>query len=71
MSPNLATENAVTVAFVSDSTTQDEAHEETEDTNRSIKFSKVLMISVVLCLATLCVSVDNTIIATAVPRITK
>ncbi|KAJ5631815.1 uncharacterized protein N7484_011915 [Penicillium longicatenatum] len=48
-----------------------EVGQETENTDRPVKFSKVLMISIVLCLATLCVSIDNTIISTAVPRITK
>jgi hypothetical protein len=48
-----------------------EVGQETENTDRPVKFSKVLMISFVLCLATLCVSIDNTIISTAVPRITK
>lgn len=65
------TENTVAAAGMSESATQEEAREEIEDTNRSVKFSRVLIISIVLCLATFCVSVDNTIISTAVPRITK
>lgn len=71
MSPDSSTENAVAVAGVSESATQEKVREETEGANSSVKFSKVLIISIVLCLATLCVSIDNTIISTAVPRITK
>ncbi|KAJ5565380.1 hypothetical protein N7513_001622 [Penicillium frequentans] len=71
MSLKPSTENAVAVAGMSEPATLEETQEETQDTNRPVKFSKVLMISIVLCLATLCVSIDNTIISTAVPRITK
>lgn len=69
MSPNPSTENEVAVAEVSESTTHEEV-QETEDTSKYVKFSSVVLISIVLCLATLCVAVDNTIISTAVPRIT-
>lgn len=71
MSLNPATESAVAVAGMSESATREETQEETQVTNTPVKFSKVFMISIVLCLATLCVSIDNTIISTAVPRITK
>jgi hypothetical protein len=68
MPPNPSTENEVEVAVadVSVSTTHEEA-QETGDTNKYVKFSSVVWISIVLCLATLCVAVDN---STAVPRIT-
>ena len=72
MSPNPSTENEVAVADVRESTTHEEAPE-TEDTSKYVKFPSVVLISlisIVLCLATLCVAVDNTIISTAVPRIT-
>ena len=69
MSPNPFTENEVVVADVRESTTHEEA-QETEDRSKYVKFSSVVLISIVLCLATLCVAVDNTIISTAVPRIT-
>jgi hypothetical protein len=51
--------------------TMHEDSQETEDANKYLKFSSVILISIVLCLATLCVAVDNTIISTAVPRITS
>jgi hypothetical protein len=69
MSPNPSTENEIAVAEMSESTLHEEA-QETEDTSSDIKFSTLVLISIVLCLATLCVAVDNTIISTAVPRIT-
>ncbi|KAJ5810633.1 Major facilitator superfamily domain general substrate transporter [Penicillium pulvis] len=71
MSLKPSTENAVAVAGMNESATLEEIREETQDANRPVKFSKVFTISIVLCLATLCVSIDNTIISTAVPRITK
>lgn len=36
-----------------------------------LKLPSVILVSIVLCLATFCVAVDNTIISTAVPQITK
>lgn len=45
--------------------------QESEETSRYLKLPSVILISIVLCLATFCVAVDNTIISTAVPRITK
>ena len=69
MSPNPSIENEIAVADMSESTLHEEA-QETEDTSSDIKFSTLVLISIVLCLATLCVAVDNTIISTAVPRIT-
>ncbi|CAG8908836.1 unnamed protein product [Penicillium egyptiacum] len=59
-------ENEVAVADVR--TTQEV--QEAESTSKYVKFSSVLLLSIVLCLATFCVAVDNTIISTAVPRIT-
>ena len=44
---------------------------ESDETSRYPKLPSVIMISIVLCLATFCVAVDNTIISTAVPRITQ
>ncbi|KAJ5893095.1 hypothetical protein N7504_009786 [Penicillium tannophilum] len=71
MSLKPSTESAVAVTGMSESAKREETQEETQDTNRPLKVSRVFMISAVLCLATLCVSIDNTIISTAVPRITK
>lgn len=68
MSPSPSTENKVEVAQVSEATTQQEARE-TDNTSKHVKFSSMILISMVLCLATFCVAVDNTIISTAVPRI--
>jgi hypothetical protein len=69
MSPNPSTENEIAVANASELTTHEEA-QPTENSSKTFKFSRVVLISIVLCLATLCVAVDNTIISTAVPRIT-
>jgi hypothetical protein len=69
MSLNPSTESEVAVADVSESMTHEEV-QATEDASKYVKFSRVVLISVVLCLATMCVAVDNTIISTAVPRIT-
>lgn len=69
MSANLSTENEIALAEISNTMTQ-EGVQQTERTSKYAKFSSVILISIVLCLATLCVAVDNTIISTAVPRIT-
>lgn len=68
MSPNPSTENEIAVADMGESTLHEA--QETEDTSSDIKFSTLVLISIVLCLATLCVAVDNTIISSTVPRIT-
>ncbi|KAI9643370.1 hypothetical protein NHQ30_007989 [Ciborinia camelliae] len=68
MSSNPSTEKEAAVADISKSTIHEEA-QETEDTREYVKFSGVVLISILLCLATFCVAVDNTIISTAVPRI--
>jgi hypothetical protein len=68
-SPNPSKENEDAVTNVSESTTHEEA-QETEDTSKHVKFSSMVLISIVLRLATLCVALGNTIISTAVPRIT-
>lgn len=68
MSPNPSAENEIAVADVSEPTLHEEA-QEAEDTSSDIKFSSLVLISIVLCLATLCVAVDNTIISTAVPSV--
>ena len=47
-----------------------ERTDEPEGTGRYLKFSRMVLVAVVLCLATMCVALDNTIISTAVPRIT-
>ena len=39
-------------------------------TNELVKLLKLLLVAIVLCLATVCVAVDNTILSTAVPQIT-
>ena len=41
-----------------------------EQPTQSLSTSKLLLINVASCLAVLCVALDNTIIATAIPRIT-
>jgi len=41
-----------------------------EQTQQSLSTSKLLAINLASCLAVLCVALDNTIIATAIPRIT-
>ncbi len=69
MSPIPSTENEIAIADVSESHLHEEA-QELEDGRSDIKFSSLVLISIVLCLATLCVAVENTIISTAVPRIT-
>ena len=66
MSPTPPTENEGIVTDVSEWTIYGEA----PDTDKYVKFSSLLLLSIVLCLATLCVAVDNTITSTAVPRIT-
>lgn len=65
MSPSPPREDGVAVANATTHETQ-----EMEDPSKKVKFSRVLLIAIVLCLATFCVAVDNTIISTAVPRIT-
>lgn len=50
--------------------TQAQEPRETE-MSQYLKLPSVILISIVLCLATFCVAVDNTIISTAVPQITK
>lgn len=69
MSPNPSAANEVALSDVSEPMIQEEG-QEAEGTSQYAKFLSVLLISIVLCLATLCVAVDNTIISTAVPRIT-
>lgn len=69
MAPTPSTENEAVGAAVGESTARVEA-QEAEDTSKYLKFSSVVLVSIVLCLATLCVAVDNTILSTAVPRIT-
>lgn len=74
MLPSPPEKNEIAVQVGTD-ISEAEIHEETQETedldaNNYVKFSKVVLISIVLCLATLCVAVDNTIISTAVPRIT-
>ncbi|KGO43900.1 Major facilitator superfamily domain, general substrate transporter [Penicillium expansum] len=69
MSANVSTENEIALAEISNTMTQ-EGVQQTERTSKYAKFSSVILISIVLCLATLCVAVDNTIISTTVPRIT-
>lgn len=66
MSPNPYVANEVVLADVM----MQEEGQETEGTSKYAKFSSVLLVSIVLCLATLCVAVDNTITSTTVPRIT-
>ena len=62
-------EDKVAVADAREPTTlEDQA---TADASRYLKLSGVLSISIVLCLATLCVAVDSPIISTAVSRITN
>ncbi|PYH86105.1 MFS general substrate transporter [Aspergillus uvarum CBS 121591] len=43
---------------------------ETRLTTEAVKFPRLLLVAIVLCLATVCVAVDNTILSTAVPHIT-
>lgn len=50
--------------------TQHEEAQDTENMERYLKFSNMYWISIVLCLAILCVAADNTIFSTADPRIT-
>lgn len=40
------------------------------DVNSRAKFSSAVLVSIILCLATFCVALDNTIVSTAVPQIT-
>lgn len=68
MSPNPSTVDEVAVGDDVRESTMPQA-EATEEPY--VKFSTMLLIAIVLCLATLCVAVDNTIISTAVPRITR
>ncbi|KAJ8064833.1 hypothetical protein OCU04_007141 [Sclerotinia nivalis] len=58
------------MADMSQASVYEEA-QETEDTRAYAKFPGVVLISIVLCLATFCVAVDNTITSTATPRITQ
>ncbi|KAH8810862.1 putative efflux pump antibiotic resistance protein [Xylogone sp. PMI_703] len=69
MSPNPSTENEIAVIEASEPRTEQQA-QETEDASKYAKFSRLVLISIALCLATFCVAVDNTITSTAVPRIT-
>lgn len=72
MTANPTPENEVAAADLAEAMiTQVQESEETEKTSQYLKLPSVVMISIVLCLATFCVAVDNTIISTAVPRITK
>ncbi|KAJ5167730.1 uncharacterized protein N7482_003324 [Penicillium canariense] len=72
MTANPTPENEVATADLAEAMiTQVQESEETEKTSQYLKLPSVVMISIVLCLATFCVAVDNTIISTAVPRITK
>jgi NADH:ubiquinone oxidoreductase subunit 6 (subunit J) len=73
MTANPTHENEVATADVVAEAmmTQVQESEDTEEMSRYLKLPSVVMISIVLCLATFCVAVDNTIISTAVPRITK
>ncbi|GAD98124.1 major facilitator superfamily transporter [Paecilomyces variotii No. 5] len=68
MSSSVSRENGVAVTSVIEPATNEES-QEMEVPSKNLRFSRVLLISVVLCLATFCVAVDNTIISTAVPRI--
>lgn len=49
---------------------QDEEEQEEEDETDYPKKGKLVLISVALCLSVFCMALDNTIIATAIPRIT-
>lgn len=69
MTANPAPENEVATADVAEATVTQV--QESEETSRYLKLPNVVLISIVLCLATFCVAVDNTIISTAVPQITK
>ncbi|KAJ5427298.1 hypothetical protein N7465_002368 [Penicillium sp. CMV-2018d] len=69
MTTNPAPENEVATADVAEATVTQV--QESEETSRYLKLPNVVLISIVLCLATFCVAVDNTIISTAVPQITK
>ncbi|OOQ90853.1 major facilitator superfamily transporter [Penicillium brasilianum] len=69
MTASPAPENEVATADVAEATITQV--QESEETSRYLKLPSVILISIVLCLATFCVAVDNTIISTAVPRITK
>jgi hypothetical protein len=74
MSSNASMENEITAVDVKESTTPNDPNLEAQEAGISgkyVKFSGVVLISIVLCLATFCVAVDNTIISTAVPRITQ
>ena len=71
MSSNASMENEITAVNVSESTTPNLEAQEAGISGKYVKFSGVVLISIVLCLATFCVAVDNTIISTAVPRITQ
>lgn len=68
MTPNTSTENEIAVANMRESTMSEEP-QRVEDTGMYAKFSSVLLIPIVLCLATFCVAVDNTITSTTVARI--
>ncbi|KAL3419414.1 major facilitator superfamily transporter [Phlyctema vagabunda] len=71
MSPDPSTENEVAIVTAVDARSRPAAAQETEEgTSKHVKFSSILVIASVLCLATFCVAVDNTILSTAVPRIT-
>jgi ABC-type multidrug transport system permease subunit len=48
----------------------DEQEEEEDDESRYPKALQLTLISIALCLAVFCMAIDNTIIATAIPRIT-
>ncbi|CEO58664.1 hypothetical protein PMG11_03371 [Penicillium brasilianum] len=69
MTASPAPEDEVDTADVAEATITQV--QESEETSRYLKLPSVILISIVLCLATFCVAVDNTIISTAVPRITK
>ncbi|KAH8795127.1 major facilitator superfamily domain-containing protein [Hyaloscypha sp. PMI_1271] len=71
MSSNASMENEITAVDVNGSTTPNLEAQEAGISGKYIKFSGAVLISIVLCLATFCVAVDNTIISTAVPRITQ
>ncbi|KAJ5529409.1 hypothetical protein N7527_002802 [Penicillium freii] len=69
MTANPAPENEVATADVAEAIVIQV--QESEETSRYLKLPNVVLISIVLCLATFCVAIDNTIISTAVPQITK
>jgi hypothetical protein len=69
MTANPAPENEVATADVVEVTIIQV--QESVETSRYLKLPSVILISFVICLATFCVSIDNTIISTAVPRISN